>query len=83
MSQENWANVRLTVTYIPRQGPGRRGTCDWRLSAKAPGGDWTMRDTVAFGSEAVDGIGWPPSRDDMLALATEVLMGVRWDEPPF
>lgn len=83
MSQENWAHLRLSVAYVPRRGVRGQGHVDWRLSAKAPGDEWSLRDTVAFGSEPVDGVGWPPSRDDMLALMTEVLMGVRWEEPPF
>lgn len=83
MAQENWAHLRLSVHLIPRSGARDRATVDWRLSAKPPGGDWTTRDTVALGSDRVDGISWPPSRDDMLALMTEVLMGIRWEEPPF
>lgn len=83
MAEENWANVRLSVTYVPDRGAPMRGRCEWRLSAKPPHGDWTMRDTVAFGAEKVDGVAWPPSRDEMLALVTEVLMGLRWEEPPF
>lgn len=87
MAQENWAHLRLSVAFIPRRGAGHQGTVDWRLSAKAPGGDWTERDTVAFGSDSVHGVPWPPSRDDMLAMMTEVLMGIRWTpgegDPPF
>ena len=83
MAQENWAHLRLSVAFSPRRGSSGKGTVDWRLSAKPPGADWTARDTVAHGSDAVDGVPWPPSRDDMLAMMTEVLMGIRWAEPPF
>lgn len=81
MTTENWANIRLSVSYVPDRQVAGRGRCEWRLSAKPPGADWTLRDTVAFGAERVDGVAWPPSRDDMLAMATEVLLGVRWVEP--
>lgn len=83
MVQENWAHLRLSVCFSPRRVGSDQGSVDWRLSAKPPGRGWSERDTVAFGSERVDGIAWPPSRDDMLALMAEVLMGVRWTEPPF
>jgi hypothetical protein len=83
---EHWANLRLSISYIPARGT-RRGHVDWRLSAKPPNRTWDERFTVAFGSELVDGVGWPPSREDMLAMMTEVLMGIRWesadDSPPF
>lgn len=83
MASENWANLRLSISYVPARGWAGKGHVDWRLSAKPPGQGWDTRSDVAFGSEPVGGIGWPPSRDDMLALMTEVLMGIRWDEPPF
>lgn len=83
MVQENWAHLRLSVHFTPARGARRGGTVDWRLHAKPPGGEWSTRDVVAHGSERVDGVPWPPSRDDMLALMTEVLMGIRWTEPPF
>lgn len=84
MATENWAHLRLTVQLVPTGGFGStRARLYWRLSAKPPGGDWTQRDDVALGQEIVEGVPWPPSRDDMLAAMTEVLMGVRWSEPPF
>lgn len=84
MVQENWANLRLTVQLVPTGGFGsQRARLYWRLSAKAPSEAWDRRSDVALGQEIVEGVPWPPSRDDMLAAMTEVLMGVRWTEPPF
>lgn len=83
MATENWANVRLSISYVPASRSHLKGHVNWRLSAKAPGDGWDKRADVAFGTDLVDGVGWPPSRDDMLAMMTEVLMGIRWEEPPF
>lgn len=87
MAEENWAHIRLSVTLHPSRMGALDASLHWRLEAKPPSGDWTMRHTVAFGAERVEGLGWPPSRDDMLAAMTEVLMGIRWTaegaEPPF
>lgn len=86
MAANNWAHVRLSVQMHPRSRAGFPMCLDWRLEAKAPGDEWSLRSTVAFGSEKIDGLVWPVSRDDMLAAMVEVLMGVRWespDGPPF
>lgn len=84
MAKNEWADVRLTCAIHPNRFAGPNSLCvDWRLTAKAPGEQWTERSTVAMGSEPVAGVPWPVSRDDALAVMTEVLMGVRWEEPPF
>lgn len=84
MAGNNWADVRLSASIHPNSFGGGQSLCvDWRLSSKAPGATWDERATVAFGSEAVAGIPWPPSREDALAVLTEVLMGIRWEAPPF
>lgn len=80
MAGTGWAHVQLGVSVHPdRSRPGQL-CVDWRLSAKAPSEQWSVRSTVAHGSERVDGCAWPPSRDDVLACMTEVLMGIRWTE---
>lgn len=84
MSANNWAHVRLSVSLHPNSRKGEGALCvDWRLHAKAPSEQWTERAVVAHGSDHVVGVPWPPSRDDVLAAMVEVLMGVRWSEPPF
>lgn len=84
MARNNWANIRLSVSVHPNTSKGQGALCaDWRLYAKAPNENWTEGSTVAMGSEDVAGVQWPLTRDDALAIMTEVLMGVRWEEPPF
>lgn len=75
---ENWVMVRLTAVI---EGTGRFAPpqVSWRLEAKPPGGSWTTRHTVAFGREKLAELQWPPSRDDALAILTEVLLGIRWE----
>lgn len=82
MARDQWVNLRLTVQYHPAK-QGSRACVHYRLMAKPPSEPWTELATVAMGRDDVDGVPWPPSRDDALALMTEVLMGIRWDEPPF
>lgn len=84
MSANNWAHLRISASIHPSTRQGAGTLCvDWRFEAKPPGEQWTARATEAFGSERVQGVPWPPSRDDALAILTEVLMGVRWgDEQP-
>lgn len=79
-ANQQWAHLRISCSIHPSSS-GRNVLCaDWRFEAKAPGDQWTQRATVAFGSERVQGIPWPPSRDDALAVLTELLLGVRWDD---
>lgn len=78
MAADNWAHVQLGVSIHPSHRGDRVLCVDWRLSAKAPSEQWTTRSTVAHGSERVQGVAWPLSRDDALACMVEVLMGVRW-----
>ena len=72
-----FAHVRLGVQYHPNHRTGRH-CLHYRLEAKAPGEEWSTRSTVVHGTEHLDGASWPPSRDDMLAMMVEVLMGIRW-----
>lgn len=82
MAANNWAHVRLSASIHPTGRRGQHGELcvDWRLEAKAPGDEWTLRSTVRFGSERLAGIPWPPSRDDALAVLMELVMGCRWED---
>lgn len=80
MPANNWAHARISVSLHPSsRGPGTL-CADWRLEAKAPGDEWTLRSTVRFGSERLQGMAWPPSRDDVLAVLVELLLGCRWED---
>lgn len=78
MPANNWSHVRLAVQLHPSAGEEERSCLHWRLEAKAPGDEWTLRSTVGFGQALVHGQPWPPSRDDMLAAMVELLMAARW-----
>lgn len=79
MAEENWADVRLSVSIQPTRDPKHPTRADWRLWAKAPGRPWTEREVVAHGSDRVAAMKYPPSREDMLAVMIEVLLGIRWE----
>lgn len=82
-SGNHYAQVQLTVTLIRPRRADAPSYVDWRLAAKAPEEDWTLRHTVAFGHDAA-AVSYPPSKDDMLALMVEVLLGLGADgSPPF
>lgn len=73
----NYAQVRLNVSIAPGRVEGRPAHLDWRLEAKNPGENWSLRHTVGFGSQRV-AVAYPPCRDDMLALLVELLMSMHW-----
>lgn len=73
----NYAQVKLTVTVEPGMREGRPPRLDWRLWAKAPAEEWSIKHSVGHGSTPV-ATAYPPSRDDMLALMIELLMSMEW-----
>lgn len=78
-SSDQWAHARLSVSVHPTKRRQGAVCVDWRLEAKAPGDQWSLKHTVGFGSVLMLS-GWPPSRDDVQYMMTELLMGMRWDE---
>ena len=50
-AMNRWAHLRLDVSVHPLSAHSPYSRClDWRLSAKAPGDEWTLRSTVGLGS---------------------------------
>lgn len=80
MAQNNYAQIRLTLTAERNSHEGCSAVY-WRLMAKAPGEVWTERSTEAQGAERCTLIPYPPSREDMVAAAVEILLALDWRGP--
>lgn len=84
MAEDNWANIRVSVSIHPATRFAPNEWClDYRVSAKAPSEAWTEAHVVAHGTHRVPADRWPPTKAAALAAVDDVVMTLRWQDPPF